>query len=159
MTNKNNSGLGGFSKGLSVKPRILMTIDNDNDEDDEESFKPDMQEVGDFVGKLLMAAPVVQMLHLQTDSYAKHMALGALYAELPGLVDVVAEEFQGMYGVISSYNTYIDFNANPFIFVEGVLNHVKKYRGDMGPCSSMQSEIDLIETALKTCLYKLKNLK
>lgn len=152
-SNERKSGLG----GLNVR-RATMVI-NDMDDMDDESFDPDMQAVGDFIGKLLMAAPVLHMLHLQTDSFAKHLALGELYTSLPGMVDAVAEEFQGVYGIIPSYNTYIDYNANPVIFVEGIFKHVKKYRGDMGPCSSMQSQIDIIESAIKSTLYKIKNLK
>lgn len=159
MADKNKSGLGGFAKGLAMRPRILMTMDNDNDMDDEESFTPDMEAAGDFIGRLLVSAPYIHMMHLQTDSFAKHLALGALYLSLPTSVDTIAEEFQGTYGVIPSYNTYVSFNQNPTVFVQDLLAYVKQNRSCMGPCSSIQSSTDIIVTELKACLYKLKNLK
>lgn len=159
MDGNKKSGLGGFSKGLSMKPRILMTMDNDNDTDDDESFTVDMECAGDFIGRLLMSAPFIHMLHLQTDSFAKHLALGALYESLPDSVDSIAEEFQGMYGVIPSYNTYLSFNQNPTVFVQDLLTYVKQNRSCMGPTSSIQSTTDMMETSIKSCLYKLKNLK
>ena len=154
------SGLGGFGKGLSMKIVHLPTMDNDMDEDDDESmFKPEMDVAGDFIGRLLMAAPVIHMLHLQTDSYAKHIALNSLYDSLPGDVDTIAEEFQGMYGIIQSYGTYAPFNASPIAFVEELLSYVNSKRSCMGPSSSIQSNIDVLTTSLKSCLYKLKHLK
>lgn len=157
-SNKRKSGLGMFAKGLVVS-RIGNMEDNEMDEMSEDAFEPDMQEVGDFVGKLLMSVPVLHMLHLQTDSYAKHMALGDLYKSLPDDIDAVVEEFQGKYEIISSYNTYAEYTANPLTFVDNIARTVREYRGSMGPCSSIQSGIDIIETSIKQCLYKIKNLK
>lgn len=154
------NGLGGIGKGLYPKPMTMrMTMDNDMDQDDDESFEPDMTAAGDFIGRLLMAAPIVHILHLQTGSYAAHKALNELYDSLPNDTDTIAEEFQGTYGIINSYDTYAPMNANPVIFVGDLLDFVKKNRQSMGPCSSIQSNIDILETSIKSCLYKLKNLK
>ena len=154
------NGLGGSGKGLTMKPTIMrMTMDNDMDQDDEMNYVPDMDMVGDFGGRLLMSAPIIHMLHLQTDSFAKHLALGELYDSLPDTTDVVLEEFQGCYSIISSYNTYVTYTANPTIFVEDLLDYVRKNRHCMGPSTSINSNIDIIETSIKACLYKLKNLK
>lgn len=159
-SNNRKAGLGLIVRGMASKgPYTEEVNDYDGDEMDEASFEPDMQEVGDFAGKLLMSAPIVHMLHLQTDSYAKHKALNKLYDSLPDDADTIIEEFQGVYGVIPSYDTYVSYTANPVIFVEDLLTYVNKNRGCMGPASSTQSNIDILTTSLKSCLYKLKSLK
>ena len=140
-------------------PYTDEVMDHDGDEMDESSFEPDLQEVGDFIGRLLMSSPIVHMLHLQTDSYAKHKALNSLYDSLPDDIDLVIEEFQGCYGVVPSYDTYVTYTANPVIFVEDLLKFTKKNRGCMGPSSSINSSIDIVVTSIASCLYKLKSLK
>jgi Family of unknown function (DUF5856) len=157
-----SNGLGGFGKGLAMKPTAVIrmsTMDNDMDEDDDEaSFKPDMECVGDFVGRVLIAAAHTHMLHLMTKSYAEHKALNELYDSLPDDIDSIAEEFQGLYDNIPSYNSYATFNQNSTIYVQDLLDYVKANRSCMGPQSSMQSLIDILETNIKSCLYKLKKL-
>lgn len=158
--NGRKSGLGAFARGLSNHgPLTDRGGDFEPDEMDEASFEPDMDEVGDFIGRLLMSAPILHMLHLQTDSYAKHIALGELYDSLPDDVDLVIEEFQGCYGTVPSYNTYVTYTANPVIFVEDLLTFTKKNRDCMGPSSSINSSIDILVTSIAKTLYKLKNLK
>lgn len=159
-SNARKHGLGQFARGLALKGRYTDSMESyEPDEMSEESFEPDMEEVGDYAGRLLMSAPIIHILHLQTDSYAKHKALNSLYDSLPDDADAVIEEFQGAYGVIPTYNTYVGYTANPVIFVEDLLMYVKKNRGVMGPCTSIQASIDTIVSSLRSCLYKLKNLK
>lgn len=158
--NTRKQGLGAFARGLQAKGAYTEpSLDNEPGEYELESFEPDMDEVGDFGGRLLMSAPIVHMLHLQTDSYAKHKALNKLYDTLPDDVDAVLEEFQGCHGIIGSYNTYVGYTANPVMFVEELLNFVMKNRDCMGPDSGIQAGIDTIVTSIRSCLYKLKNLK
>jgi len=159
-SNEKKSGLGAFTRGLKIRTTMIGNeIDNDNDGMGEDGFTPDMQEVGDFIGRLLMSAPVVHMLHLQTDSYVRHIALNDLYLSMPDDIDDIVEDFQGAYGVIPSYETYVGYIANPLVFVGDLLKFVEQNRSSMGPCSSIKSTIDVLETSLHTCLYKLKNLK
>lgn len=156
-----STGLGGFGKGLSLKPMVAtMMSDNDMDMDDMDpmDFKPNFDDVGDFIGRLLMSAPMVHMLHLQTDSYAKHKALNKLYDSLPDDIDSVIEEFQGLYGIVPSYATYAPFNANPITFVAELADFVRSNRGCLGPCKSLQANVDILQTSIHQTLYKLKNL-
>lgn len=156
-----STGLGGFGKGLSLKPMVAtMMSDNDMDMDDMDAadFKPNFDDVGDFIGRLLMSAPMVHMLHLQTGDFAKHIALNELYDGLPDAVDVVIEEFQGLYDVVPTYATYAPFNANPVTFVSDLAAFVRNNRTCMGPCSSIQANIDSMLTLIQKTLYKLKKL-
>jgi hypothetical protein len=62
-----------------------------------------MDKIGEFFLTLLHAATNTHILHLQTTSYAEHVALGEFYKELPDLVDTVIESIQGKYGEIIQY--------------------------------------------------------
>lgn len=151
----------GLGKGLSMRPSMMkMTVSPVEDDDDiaEADFKPDMELVGDFVGHVLIAAAQVHMLHFQATSYAKHIALNELYDAIPDAIDSIAEEFQSLYDNIPSYNSYVTFNQNPIIYVQDLLDFVHTNRDYMGPHSSMQSLIDILESVIKSTLYKLKKL-
>jgi hypothetical protein len=54
----------------------------------------------DFVGALFLARDVAHSVHLNTRSYAKHMALNEFYDNIVGLTDKFAEAYQGRHGLI-----------------------------------------------------------
>ena len=58
---------------------------------------------GEFILTLLHAATNAHLLHLQSQSYSEHMALGTFYEELPELVDSVVESIQGLTGEIMQF--------------------------------------------------------
>jgi hypothetical protein len=159
-SNNRKSGLGIVARGLKMQgPYTMANSDFNGDEMSDEEFEPDMDEVGNIFGRLLMSAPVVHMLHLQTDSFAKHLALNDLYHDMPDMIDAIIEEFQSQYGVVSSYGTYVTYTANPVVFVEDLAKYLDKNRGSIASCSSIQANVDTLATAINSCLYKLKNLK
>jgi hypothetical protein len=159
-SNERKGGLGLVIRSMSAKsPYTEQSMDYNGNEMSDEEFEPDMGEVGNIFGRLLMSSPIVHMLHLQTDSYAKHKALNKLYDAMPDLTDAIIEEFQGAYGVVPSYDTYVTYTANPVIFVEDLLNYLRKNRGSIASCPSIQANVDMLITAIRSCLYKLKNLK
>jgi len=118
--------------------------------------KMNTKAVATFIGTLLHGVTVAHMLHLSTKSYARHMALNDLYDELGDLVDVVAEEHQGCFGVIENYNTAFVYNNDPIKYVQGLYDFVEKNRKVMSNESHIQNNIDAICTLLATTLYKLK---
>ena len=70
---------------------------------------------GEFVGRLLHAVTVAHVMHLRATgpgSYARHSALGGLYEGLGGLVDALAESYQGAYGLIDDYPASFDLPVN-----------------------------------------------
>ena len=54
----------------------------------------------DFIGMLFLARDVAHSVHLNTRSYAKHVALNVFYDEIVGLADGFAEAYQGRKGLI-----------------------------------------------------------
>ena len=54
----------------------------------------------DFIGELFLARDVAHSVHLNTRSFAKHMALNTFYDEIVDLADGLAEAYQGRHGLI-----------------------------------------------------------
>jgi len=58
-------------------------------------MKSDAQQ---FLALLFLSRDVAHKAHLNTDSYAQHMALGSFYDEIIGLADSFAEAWMGRKG-------------------------------------------------------------
>ena len=118
-----------------------------------------MSDIAEFTLTLLNAATTAHLMHLQSRSYAQHMALGSFYEALPGLVDGVVEEYQGKYGLIESYPDVKTHNeASPLEFVKWVQEYVEFCREKLPQDSELQNSIDEIESLIDSTLYKLKFL-
>jgi len=113
----------------------------------------------EFTAKLLYGAANLHYLHLMSPSHAKHNALGELYDCLPGLVDTVIEQFQGIHGVIGEYPMAgCKYSSNPITFVQELYDYVENVREGICQTSHIQSDIDMIQAAFASTLYKLKSL-
>lgn len=124
--------------------------------------KEDVAAVAGIVVFLLHARTIAHLLHLQTRSFAKHMALDELYNALPGLVDSFVEAYQGLYGVIESYpvTTQPPFvSGEPVAFVEALKDWFSGARSSAPDDSELQNLLDEIASQLDSSLYKLKNLE
>lgn len=114
----------------------------------------------EFFAVLLMAAPYAHMAHLQTRSFAEHMALGTLYEELPDLVDALIESYQGKYGLVMDYPAPAKLPplGNPVAMVTQLNLYVDQNREKVSDDSEIQNAIDEIVTLLNSTTYKLKFL-
>ena len=141
----------------------MLSGDNPADEKKEYSSaenSSDNPKAAEFFYTLLMAAPYAHMLHLQTRNYAEHMALDALYKELPDLVDGLIESYQGKYGIVEEYPHSMPLPAmgHPLDMVIGLNKYVDETRYLVCDDSEMQNDIDGIVTLLNSTTYKLKFL-
>lgn len=118
----------------------------------------DATSAGELIQFLLGAAAQAHILHLSTRSYAQHMALGALYEGLPGLVDAVAEEYQGCYGTLTFGTCPAMPGGEATAFVQGVYDKLQAQRYALGTDSHIQNSVDEICSLLSSTLYKLKFL-
>lgn len=117
--------------------------------------------IGEFVGTLLHSATITHFMHLQTTSYAAHVALGAYYDEIVELTDSLAEAWQGCNGEIIA--PYPAMFGNPMVEPLEYLNSVRDFvienRDAISEYSNIQNEIDSIMTLLDSTIYKLTFLK
>mgnify|MGYP006280710905 CR=1 FL=1 len=115
----------------------------------------------DFVGTLFLARDVTHSVHLNTRSYAKHMALQAFYEGIVDHADKFAEAYQGRHGLIGPISLMsAKKTGNVVEFLEDQLAEIEKCRYEVADKSdsSLQQLIDNIIELYLTTLYKLKFL-
>lgn len=120
----------------------------------------DNEAAAEFVMVLLQAGVVAHVMHLQTRSYAEHMALDALYSALPGKVDALVEAYQGIYGLIESYpeRPELPRTDNCVAFITGLQRFIADRRGAVSDESEIQNLIDEVASLIDATAYKLKFL-
>lgn len=116
-----------------------------------------------FVFDLLFFSSQVHIWHLQTGSYAAHMALKDLYEGIPDLVDDIAEAIIGT-------NRKLTIPAKTFSFVdnivdiESICSSINTFKLNATQLSSsdelgVENTLADIVSLLDKTVYKLKNLK
>lgn len=108
----------------------------------------------EFIAKLMEARTATHMMHLMTDSYARHKALNGFYETIQDQLDVVAEAAFGEYGkpVSMSINTMkVSVNSEEK-YLKDLCSLVQEAR-DMCQSTNIQNEIDNILTLCDKTLY------
>jgi len=115
----------------------------------------------EFVGTLFLARDVAHSVHLNTRSYAKHVALNIFYDRIIGAADDFAEAYQGRYGLIGPIPLHsAKKTANIIEFLESSLGETEasRYQVCDKADTALQQLIDnIVEVYLRT-LYKLRFL-
>ena len=114
-----------------------------------------------FVMCLLHSVTNAHILHLSTNSYAAHQALGNFYEEIGGLVDSFVEAFQGKYGLLTDYKSDYAVPSNPIDYMNYLKVEVEKLRRapNFPQDSELQNEVDNIANLINSTEYKLRFLK
>ena len=115
----------------------------------------------DFVGQLFLARDVAHSVHLNTKSYAKHVALNSFYDEIIEVADKFAEAYQGRHGLIGPISLMsARKNGNIIEFLEDSLAQIEEMRYKVvdKADTALQNIIDEIVGLYLSTLYKLKNL-
>ena len=115
----------------------------------------------DFVGTLFLARDVAHSVHLNTRSYAKHVALNEFYDSIVDLADKFAEAYQGRHGLIGPI-TLMNAKKNSDIveFLKDSLADIEDMRYKVCDKSdtALQNIIDEIVGQYLSSLYKLRFL-
>ena len=115
----------------------------------------------DFMGLLFLARDVTHSVHLNTRSYAKHVALNVFYDRIVGAADDFAEAYQGRNGLIGPISLMSAKKTTNIIeFLDDQLKEIEASRYDVCDKSdtALQQLIDnIVEIYLRT-LYKLRFL-
>ena len=111
-----------------------------------------------FVAVLLHSATVTHFLHLQTQSYAQHVALGEYYDKIVDLADKWAEAYQGAYDRIKQYPSDFAQAKDPVEYLKTLKKYVELHRKDLPSDSELQNIVDEIAGQIDSTLYKLRFL-
>lgn len=115
----------------------------------------------DFVGLLFLGRDVAHSVHLNTRSFAKHMALQAFYEEIVDLADKFAEAYQGKYGLIGGITLQAAKKTpNVVEFLQDQMDEIEssRYKVVDKDCTALQNIIDEIVGLYLSTLYKLRFL-
>lgn len=142
-----------------------------------------------LLATLFLSRDLAHRAHLQTTSYAQHVALGSFYEEIIELADSLAEMYQGRHGIIKNIPLLEEDEENesedegeekdsedesededekqtvkPTGIVKVLENHMDmveemRYSAVAKTDTPIQNQIDTIVGLYLSTLYKLKNLK
>jgi hypothetical protein len=115
----------------------------------------------DFVGMLFLARDVTHSVHLNTRSYAKHVALQGFYEGVVGLADDFAEAYQGRHGLIGPISLQsAKKTSNVIEFLQDQLAEIEsnRYKFCEKEETAIQNIIDEIVALYLSTLYRLRFL-
>lgn len=116
----------------------------------------------EMISLLLHSRTQIHTFHLQTKSYAEHMALNGYYDGIGDLVDGLVESYQGKYSILKGYQNY---KLEDYKDSTNTINYLKDLCGkieDLRDCckdSYIQNQIDTVCELINSTLYKLRFLK
>lgn len=115
-----------------------------------------------LIAILFLSREVAHREHLNTKSYAQHVALGSFYDSIVDNADAIAEAYQGRHGLIGKIPMLTETDTGDIAdILEKHLGMLEKIRYTAVEKTDTPIQ-NLIDTAAETylsTLYKLRNLK
>lgn len=119
------------------------------------------KELEKLVSYLLHSRNQTHVFHLQTKSYAEHMALGGYYDGIGDLIDGVVESYQGKYDIIKEYDSYKleSYTGKPQLetFFKALSKKVEEVHPKVKD-TYLQNQLDTIDELINSTLYKIRFL-
>jgi len=119
--------------------------------------------MNEYLGTLMQSRNQTHIYHLQTTSYAKHIALNEYYDAIVDLIDSLGEAYQGKYGIITDYKmigTLSDLNEEDDIlqYLEKIAKYCELKRQKLPQEGFLTNIYDDVDTLLRSTIYKVKQL-
>lgn len=118
-------------------------------------------EISTLISYLFHSRTQTHIFHLQTTSFAEHMALQGYYDGIIPLVDALVESYQGKYGIITGYSNFklVEYkgNSQTIAYLEQLCEAVYQASKSIED-TYIQNQLDTITELTKSTIYKLKNL-
>ena len=119
--------------------------------------------MNEYIGTLMQSRNQTHIYHLQTTSYAKHIALQEYYEGIIDLIDGVVEGYQGKYEIVKGYSmigTIKDLESDEDIveYFEKLARYCELKREKLPQDSFLTNVYDDIDTLIRSTLYKVKTL-
>ena len=136
--------------------------ENEEDEEDDDVEDESNDDFCEMVCNILHSRNQAHVFHLQTKSYAEHIALNGYYDAVVPLFDGIVESYQGKYGVIKNFKTFkVEQYRNgkkTISYFERLLDIIDQNR-DSVEDSYIQNQIDTVQELINSTIYKLRFLK
>ena len=113
----------------------------------------------EFGSALFELEVVTHIAHLQSGSYAEHMALNEVYTGIVDLRDRFLESYQGYYGIVKGYKSFsISEGEDMILYLQGCVKKFDEYRKTL-ELGYLQQICDDILELLNSAIYKLRFLR
>jgi len=120
-------------------------------------MKADIQQ---FLGLLFASRDYAHKAHLNTDSFAQHMALNEFYDGIIDLADNLAESWMGRNEQkIGEIPTITAPKGEPLVVIKRLLDVVRDTRDFVENDTMLSNIVDEIEQLFTSTIYKLRFLK
>ena len=145
-----------FSK-KDILTRKLMEQEEEQDTEktSEENKGGENNSFTQLVSKILHSRTQVHIFHLQTKSYAEHIALNGYYDGVLDLFDSLVESYQGKHGIILNYkcNGFENYKSGEQVisYLKELDNSVESLRKSIKE-SFLQNQIDTIQELINSTL-------
>lgn len=129
-------------------------------QDQQQQIDPMMmlQKGAEFFMRVRAASTAAHIAHLQTSSYAAHVALGDFYSDIIPLIDTFMENLQGRFGKAQTYPNISEKSPDPLTIIGNLTKWVDTNRA-IFQSSEFQNIIDEILMLLNSTAYKIRELK
>lgn len=119
--------------------------------------------MNEYIGLLFQSRTQSHIFHLQTTSYASHIALQGYYEGIVGLIDRIVEAYQGKYGILTGYRMNIstkDLTSEDQIleYFNQLSKVIAIQRENLPKDSYLENLYDEVETLIHSSVYKLRFL-
>ena len=122
-----------------------------------------MNEFAKLISYLFHSRTQAHIFHLQTDSFAAHMALNGYYDGIVDLIDGLVESYQGKYGILTNYSNFsiLEYKdcEEVIMYFQSLNMTIEKLRTIAPQDSYIQNQIDTVIELITSTIYKLKFLK
>lgn len=124
-----------------------------------EAVQMDKDTVVNFASTMLHSITCVHMLHLNTTSYAAHIALGEYYEGIDDLIDLWIEAYQGKYGLITEYDNTFESHDNALEYMIMLNEYIADTRPALPQDSELQNIVDEMVALTDRTIYKLRTFR
>lgn len=119
--------------------------------------------MNEYVGTLMQSRNQAHIFHLQTSSYAQHVALQEYYEGVVDLIDSLVEAYQGKYEILTDYKMIgvladIEEDDNVLTYIEKIARYCELKREKLPQDGFLNNIYDDIDTLLRTTQYKISKL-
>ena len=113
----------------------------------------------EFIARSFAVRTAAHLLHLRSNSYSQHVALGDFYEALTDKVDTYAEVYMGLEGQIKSFPSIAPTDDEPVDLLESYLDRVREEQQEDADSQALMNILAEIEELTARTLYKLRFLK
>lgn len=119
-----------------------------------------MSTPAEFIARAFAVRTAAHLAHLQSRSYAEHVALGGFYDSLVDLVDSYAEAYQGLFGLIKDYPATPVPTGAPLSTLVDFADWLRAHRDKLGQGeTALENILDEAVALTAQTIYKLRFLK